>query len=337
MERGLIILIGTVVACGSGSATGGEDDAGPEATTVDSVKIPDALKSLISSREALHSGTCRASWTWTVETATKSVKDEGTWKISFDYDKGLSRIDRQVATTVRRQPQMHQVFAQRFRNVKRIDTPLEMITYVEGVASIGRKPPGSRAFLHAEPFDVRTVGLAQLTSVRGEDATWQKWVDYARRQGDFGVSENPDGKLQLTWGWEGREVKDRDRTFFDSLRLILWIDPAQHCSPVRNEIWHGTGPTKQIRLQMVEVIEAESTEKNGVFVPVRCHWSMPIHKHEAELTFQWDSINSPISETSFTPEALGAPPGTYVFRQIGNEPAQIQYILGQPGAMRHPN
>ncbi len=288
----------------------GADGALAPAASSGAVKDGMALESMLSTRARLHSGVCRASWRW----STSSYQEEATWTIWFDYDKGFSRIDRDVPT--------------RSRRVKRIDTPLEMIGYVEGGGGvICRDPPGGKAFAHAEPFDIRTVGLIQLISFQHEDATWQKWVDVVRREGAPEVSEDPDGKQRLAWDWGVREVKNEGGAFYHSRRWILWIDPAQQFSPVRSEIWHGTGQTKEVRRKLVEVIEAEWTEKDGAMVPARCRWHDPTDGEEAELTFKWESINTPVPETLFRPEALGAPAGTYVVnRRLGKE--FIESIIG---------
>jgi hypothetical protein len=125
--------------------------------------------------------------------------------------------------------------------------------------------------------------------------------------------------------------------FYQSSQAIVWINPARQFSPVRSEFWDGTSQNqeKEIRRELREVIEAEWTEIEGTWVPTRCRWRRPKQRNDeseltkqAELTFEWESVNSPVSETLFTPEAVGAPPGTYVVRIVG-EQSQIEYILGQ--------
>jgi hypothetical protein len=299
---------------------------------------PVAPTSLLRSRESLKSGVCRASWKYTINTSTKSSEDEGKWKFVFDYEKGLSRIDRELITTVRRGPERDRVFARRFRRVKRIETSVEVMSYVEGVQVISRQPPGSKAFLHAEPFDLRTIGLVSLISLDRQGATCQMWVDYIHHAGVPDVSEASDGNVRLVWDSGVREIKGYGTPFYQSSQVIVWINPAQQFSPVRCEFWDGTSQTqeKEIRRELREVIEAEWTEKEGTWVPTRCRWQRPKHRNDeseltkqAELTFEWESVNSHVSETLFTPEAVGAPPGTYVVRIVG-EQSQIEYILGQP-------
>ncbi len=99
MRRMVIILLGAAIS-GQWStetrAVQGEDAVAAPPAAGGSHAWPAELKALVKTRGALHSGVCRASWKW----STNTSEEEGQWKCFSDYDKGLSRIDRDVTTTV---------------------------------------------------------------------------------------------------------------------------------------------------------------------------------------------------------------------------------------------
>ena len=176
----IAILLGGI-RFGPGAVLLAEEPAVRQVTPRQHVTATGTVGALVSSRERLRSGEARAHWTW----KTKKYKESTDWHLYFDYDKGLSRVDRRVINDGHR--------------IIRVDTPVESLNYVPASDVISRLPPGAPALAHGYVFDVRTTGLAALISIKGNAATWPAFLAMVERDGRPTLHNEADGKRCVTW------------------------------------------------------------------------------------------------------------------------------------------
>ena len=273
---------------------------------------------MISSREKLHAGVCQARWKW--QAKTNSYKETAIWLLYFDYDKGWSRIDRHLTS--------------RPRDVIRIATPVEVIDYVPGPSgTITRQPPGAPALAEGWAFDVRVTGLVPLISMKGNRATWEKFLQVADHDRKASVENEPDGTLRLTWETI-RKADAPGQDLHERIGHSFWLDPRRQFSPVRAEFFAGASPDRSGGERKVfAIIETEWIEHDGALVPKRCAWTEPIAVQTAELTFEWTSVNNSVTPALFTAEGLNAPKGTLIINSKQGE-SFIESIVGEEPPMK---
>jgi hypothetical protein len=275
------------------------------------------VSALVNSREKLRSGEARAHWKWT----TPKYKESADWRLYFDHDKGLSRVDRCVINDGHRSI--------------RVDTPEESIIYVPVSGIITRHPPGAPALKHGYVFDVRTTGLAALISIKGNAATWPRFLAMLERDGRASLRTESDGTLCVTWS-KTKVVETPDGKLLERFGHSFWVDSKRSFVPVRATFFSGASPDPSVDGSRIsEIVETEWTEQQGIMVPHRCAWKLPLNNQSAELTFEWVSVNGPVDEKLFAPEGLGAPKGTLVVNdQLGKD--FIESTIGEepPMAMR---
>ncbi len=287
--------------------------AGPmatESTQLRRMTPKGTVDALASSREKLHSGEARAHWTWN----TKKYKETADWRLYFDYDKGLSRVDRRVINNGHRSI--------------RVDTPDESIIYVPVSGVISRHPPGAPAVAHGYVFDVRTTGLAALISIKGNAATWPRFLAMLERDGRPTLHTEADGTLCVTWR-DMRVVDTPDGKFCERFGHSFWVDSKKGFTPVRATFFSGASPDPAVDGSKIStIVETEWTEMQGIMVPRGCRWQLPLSEQSAELIFEWESVNGPLDEKLFTPEGLGAPKGTLIVNTRLGEDA-IESTIGE--------
>lgn len=289
------------------------DDGPGQRRESDAVSAAGAVDALTSMREKLHSGTCSAHWTWT----TKTYKEQAECQFYFDYDKGLSRVDRSVMN--------------KHRVVVRIDTPLEVIHYVPrplGTSTITRLPPNAPALANGQVFDLRTTGLAPLISVKGNAARWKNVLAMLSRDGDAAMQEEPNGDLRLTWHTM-REVKTPNGKIYEQSGYVFFLRRNLQFAPVRAEFFAGGSvDANASRPNPRTIIETDWIEREGIVIPARCKWDLPSDGQTAELKFASESVNGSVDDKLFTPQGLGAPNGTYIVNSRLGE-SFIENILGE--------
>ena len=273
------------------------------------------VNALVSSREKLHSGEARARWKWT----TPKFKESADWRLHFDYDKGLSRVDRHIINDGHRSI--------------RVDTPDESIIYVPVSGVISRHPPGAPALAHGYVFDVRTTGLAALISIKGNAATWPAFLAMLERDGRPTLRTEADGTLCVTWS-KSRAVKTPNGNLLERFGHSFWVDSKRDFAPVRATFFQGASPDPSVDgTKISAIVETEWTETQGTLVPLRCAWQSPLSEQSAELTFEWVSVNGPVDEKLFTPKGLGAPKGTLIVNTRFGEDV-IESTIGEESPMR---
>lgn len=318
----LIVFLAAVVGVASGRALCAEEPKAAEAAAHQRMGPKGVVGALVSHRESLlHSGVARAHWTWT----TKQHKENTDWRLYFDYDKGLSRIDRRVINDGHRSI--------------RVDTPDESIIYVPvpapGTGVISRHPPGAPAVAHGYVFDVRTAGLAALISIKGNAATWPRFLAMLERDGRPTLHTEADGTLCVTWR-KSKAVETPDGKLVERFGHSFWVDAKRDFVPVRATFFSGASPDPSIDGSKVStIVETEWTEEQGILVPRRCAWELPLDKQSAELIFEWESVNGPVDEKLFTPQGLGAPKGTLIVNdRLGKD--FIESTIGEEPPMAVP-
>lgn len=318
VAAGLVIALWLGAGLAFRSAVRADEPTVPQSRLYQYMTPKATLADLVNSREKLHSGVARGHWTWT----TKTYKETTDWRLYFDYDRGCSRVDRRVLNDGHR--------------IIRVDTPVESLIYVPSSVPrsdvISRLPPGAPALAHGYVFDVRTTGLAALISVKGNAATWPRFLAMLERDGRPTLHTEDDGTLCATWR-KTRVVETPNGNLLERFGHSFWVDSKRGFVPVRATFFSGASPDPSIDGSKISaIVETEWTEMQGIMVPRRCAWQLPLNDQSAELTFEWESVNGPVDEKLFTPEGLDAPKGTLILnKRLGQE--FIEATIGEEPPM----
>jgi hypothetical protein len=145
------------------------------------------------------------------------------------------------------------------------------------------------------PFDVRALGLCYWRGFETYDK-FEDLVDRATKMTPREVRREPDGKWRIT-------LERRKPVLMQD---VLWIDESRGFTIARSETRVGNSVDNSILWDDAYVSEVSWTDRKGIWVPktLKLQETGDIVARSYALSFEWESVNDPVSDELFTKEGL---------------------------------